>query len=58
MNEIEENAVNEVLQEIIQNSSKCAHCQLLHLDENEKAFCLLAYACLTHDFYYLKDDDD
>ena len=58
MNEMEETAVNEVLQEIIQNSSKCAHCQLLYLDKNKKAFCLFAYACLTRDFYYFKDDDD
>jgi len=58
MNEMEEIAVNEVLQEIVQNSYKCAHCQFLHLDENKKAFCSLAYACLTHDFYYFKDDDD
>ncbi len=57
MNEMEEIAVNEVLQEIVQNSHKCAHCQFLHLDENEKAFCFFAYACLTHDFYYLKDDE-
>lgn len=51
MKKIEETAVNEVLQEIIQNSSKCAHCQF-------KALCFFAYDCLTHDFYYLKDEDD
>ena len=55
----EENIRNDLLQEIVCNSSKCAHCVYFHKDakNEEDNFCFYAYACLTKDFYYFDDGD-
>lgn len=55
---MEENIRNDLLQEIVSHSSKCAHCIYFHKEtKNENNFCLFAYACLTKDFYYFDDED-
>lgn len=47
----EELIINDLLQEIISHSSRCAHCKYLR-QENDNCYCFFAYACLTQDFYY------
>ena len=54
----EEDIRNDLLQEIVCNSSKCAHCVYFHKEaKDEDSFCFYAYACLTKDFYYFDDGD-
>ena len=49
---------NDLLQEIVCHSSKCAHCIYFHKEtKDEDSFCFYAYACLTKDFYYFDDGD-
>jgi len=49
---------NDLLQEIVCHSSKCAHCVYFHKEaKDEDSFCFFAYACLTKDFYYFDDGD-
>ena len=45
--------LNNYILQIIEHSSKCQHCAMLH-DEN---VCFLAYECIKNDFYYMKEED-
>ena len=48
----EQNAINDYLKDVVQNSYRCAHCDLYRLE----GFCFFAYDCIRNDFAYRKGD--
>lgn len=51
MTEVEIQAINDYLAEVIKNNYKCQHCIL-----NRDGICFFAYECVKNDFKHYLDD--